>query len=70
MNGRDARRLSGDVRTPGSASRANARRNGSDAFRLSKNGSAASSVSGSWSIARPSASSLGGERAGEDGGSS
>ena len=66
MNGRDALRLSGDVRTPGSASRANARTNGNDAFRLSKTGCAAAERVGELLDRAPERLVLGGERAGEE----
>ncbi len=55
MNGVAARSVSGVERTPGSASRANARSGGKAALRFANAGRAASSVFGSSSIAWPSA---------------
>ncbi len=57
MNGVAARSVSGVERTPGSASRANARSGGKAALRFANAGRAASSVAGSCSIAWPRATS-------------
>ncbi len=56
-NGVAARSVSGVARTPGSASRANARSAGNEPFRFVNAGSAARNVFGSSSIARPRAAS-------------